>query len=338
MATDKKKIREAEEVGPFYAVVNYGTIGSPLWAHGPYETKEEAKEKAKSIRHYFSPTDRSYYHAWCRVYPQAFVDKGLERGMLKINNSKKYTESTPLADRDDYARWLMKNDEEEAKSAKDKYQAELDERNIPIYEGWYSLIQEIQMAGNFAYDESFGFDKFLDAEDPKIRDTGYFDSFSFGHDDIDVHDLNTEGIGIWIWTKDEEPVGGDVIHDFIPKLKKTGGAELCLCSLCRVEDDMYDIQSPKQMINLYAKYLINDMNCSRSQISSMIYFLNEIANGNGDRFFPGAKSVEWAGQENARPSFYVFYDVDVIPTREQISNISKGVKEIYEEMVKPLHY
>lgn len=85
----ESRIREAEE-GPYYAVVNYGSIGSPLWAHGPFDTKAEASEKAKSIRHYFSATDRNYYHAWCRVYPKAWVDKLKDKGTLKISESTKH--------------------------------------------------------------------------------------------------------------------------------------------------------------------------------------------------------------------------------------------------------
>ena len=85
---EESRVREGSEQGPFYAVVNYGNIGGTPYAYGPYDSKEDAKEKARVVRHYFSPTDRTYYHAWCRVYPKKFVDTMVSKGMLKIHESK----------------------------------------------------------------------------------------------------------------------------------------------------------------------------------------------------------------------------------------------------------
>ena len=337
MATDREKIREAEEVGPFYAVVNYGNIGSPLWAHGPYETKEEAKEKAKSIRHYFSPTDRSYYHAWCRVYPQAIVDKGLERGTIKINNPKKYTESTPLADRDAYQSWKDERDDVESMSSKEKFSTELYNRNQKIYKVWYDMIEKVMNAGGFASDGD-GFDAFLDEKDPFLVQTGYYDSFSFCHSGLDVHEYNSGGIGIGVYYKDGTEAGGDVYKEFIPKLKKTGGVELSIsCLVCYDSDDMENLKSEKQMMNLFTKYLIGEGR-SRSQIASVIKFFNEIINGNGQVYFPGADSVGFYGLEDGRPSIMVTYSVSVTPTEEEVKNVVNCVRTMDREVIGPLYW
>jgi len=101
----ESRVREAEE-GPFYAVVDHGSIGSPLWAHGPYDSKAEASERAKEIRRGFSATDRNYYHAWCRVFPQAWVNKMMDKGALKISGSrvKEATSAGPFYAVVDYGR------------------------------------------------------------------------------------------------------------------------------------------------------------------------------------------------------------------------------------------
>ncbi len=96
-SVQKKEIelKESESVGPYYAVVNYGNIGSPIYAHGPYDTKEEAQERAKFIRKGFGSYER-YCHAWCRVMTQKDIDRADRRGYgYKIQVPKKrVTESS----------------------------------------------------------------------------------------------------------------------------------------------------------------------------------------------------------------------------------------------------
>ena len=83
------ELKEAESVGPYYAVVNYGNIGSPIYAHGPYDTKEEAQSRAKFIRRTFGPYER-YCRAWCRVMTQKDIDRADRMGYgYKIENPKK---------------------------------------------------------------------------------------------------------------------------------------------------------------------------------------------------------------------------------------------------------
>ena len=84
----ESRVREAND-GPYYAVVDYGRMGVPT-AHGPFDTKAEANEVAKDIRSRFSTADRKYYGAWCRVYPQAVIDKQLANGSVKILESTQH--------------------------------------------------------------------------------------------------------------------------------------------------------------------------------------------------------------------------------------------------------
>lgn len=340
MSTDSKKIREAEEIGPFYAVVNYGNIGGTTWAHGPYDTKEEAKEKAKSIRSCFSATDRNYYHAWCRVYPQNFVDKGVARGMLKINNPKKYTESTPLEDRDDYAKWKKEYDAEQNKSAAEKYQYKLDDRNTPIYYAWYDFVEDMKEAGFDHYKGVDGFKNFLNEKEPYLNPTGYYDSDSFCTPGFYIHDMESGGIGIAVYYKGGHEAGGNVAHEFIPKLKQYGGAEINIIATVAIDDEDFqkelrDIESIRQFMNLYSKYLIHDQGMSRREAADVINFFNSIIDGSGKDKFTGATKVEFWGREWGRPGVMVEYDVSIKPTAEETRDVCKGLRILSDNVVKP---
>ncbi len=272
-----------------------------------------------------------YYMDNSHEYIDTFEEKDYNRIM------KKYRESTPLEDRDAYQSWKDERDDVESMSSKEKFSTELYNRNQKIYKVWCDMIEKVMRAGGFDSDGD-GFDAFLDKNDPFLSQTGYYDSFSFCHSALDVHEYNSGGIGIGVYYKDGTEAGGYVFKDFIPKLKKTGGAELRIsCLVCYDSDDMEDLKSEKQMMNLFTKYLLGEGR-SRSQIASVIKFFNEIINGNGQVYFPGADSVGFYGLEDGRPSIMVTYSVSVTPTEEEIKNVVDCVRTMDREVISPLYW
>lgn len=271
-----------------------------------------------------------YYMDNSHEYIDTFEEKDYNRTM------DKYRESTPLEDRDTYQSWKKQRDNAESMSSKEKFSTELYVRNKKIYKAWCDMINSVKTAGHFNLDGE-GFDEFL-GRNIYLRQTGYYDSFSFYHSGLDVHEYNTGGIGIGVYYKDGQPAGGSVFDDFIPKLKKTGGAELSIsCLVCYDSDDMENLKSEKQMMNLFTKYLIGEGR-SRRQIAPVIKFFNEIINGNGQIYFPGADSVGFYGLEDGRPSIMVTYSVSVIPTEEESKNVVKCVNTMHREVISPLYW
>lgn len=253
---------------------------------------------------------------------------------------KKYRESTPLADRDTYQSWKDERDDVESMSSKEKFSTELYNRNQKIYKAWSTLVQSMHEAGFDNYMGGDGFEEFLNEKEPYLNPTGYYDSDSFCTPGFYYHDKMSGGIGIAVYYKGGHEAGGDVFEEFIPKLKKFGGAEICLIAAVSVDDEevqreLRDIESTKQFMNLYSKYLIHDYGMSRREAADVINFFNSIIDESGKGKFTGAKKVSFWGLEMGRPGVIVYYDVSVKPTEEETKNICNGLKILAENVTKP---
>ena len=273
---------------------------------------------------------------------------------------KRYNESTPLEDRDEYQDWQYGQDELEALPAKKRFATQLRDRNRPIYNAWKKLFAAIYAAGPFGWEagadkeiddktrpDNFGgegFCEFFTGYSDKIggfsychlKQTDYFNSDSLCSSNFVIHDPMASGIGIGVYYKDGEEAGGSVYDKFIPRLKKAGGAEIYINFAVHCEDDLTRAGSEKQMMNLYTKYLLST-GLDRTTAAPIVGFFNDVINGDGIRLFPGSESVGFYGIENERPTIGVRYNVDVIPTEEQIKNISKGIKAFTDTVLEPLY-
>lgn len=258
---------------------------------------------------------------------------------------RRYSESTPLADRDALQAWQKEYDAKEARSSKEKFGSKLRDRNKEIYEGWYTLMSTIQ---NRAFHEdvidSEGFDDFLNREDPYLCPTGHFNSLSFSTNGFDLgsfaeHRVGGLGIGIWYHPGDE--AGGDVYEEFIPKLKKAGGADILIFAASPLFEDSnltYGMKSEKQQLNLYTKSLLGN-GFTRSEVSGVIKAYQDFIDGNTEEYAPGANGeVLYSGLEEERPCVFASYNnvpVNPLDDEDMFWNIVACAERFYDTFVGP---
>lgn len=247
---------------------------------------------------------------------------------------KKYRESTPLEDRDDYQAWKAQHDDEEAQSTKDKYRGTLKDRNSSIYQAWNQFLMSLN---DHAFEgRGEGFKDFI--EDGSLLQTGYFDSFAFYTPGFDVHDEETGGIGIGIWYKKGGEAGGDVFDEFIPNLKKHRGVSFYITAAVSLPEDSEVSRvtdSERQQLNIYTKEIVASGKVSRKEVAGLVQFFKEVIDGNAGKYFPGARNVYYSGLEGPnRPAVLVEYEVPVIPDidDDKTYDIIRGAEKLYKEI------
>ena len=253
---------------------------------------------------------------------------------------KRIQESTPLEDRDEIAAFQARRDREEATPAAEKYKDVLKDKNQKYYDKWCVLFNRIQDAlkGHNIYLN--GLEEFT--TDAYLRPTGYYDSSSFDTSDgICEGRCNSEGIGVYLWgAYDGGELGGDVWDEFLPEVKRAGGAELILIGFWALNphsERYHDVmdnrnRSPKQVINLHIKDML-DCGFSRKDIAAEAQFLNKLAeNGDARKEFPGCTQAYLDTDTHDNIEVLVFFNVSPFPTDEEISNVASAVKKLADNM------
>lgn len=187
------------------------------------------------------------------------------------NYLSRFEESLPVEDRDAYKTWKDNYDHVNSKEYKaDKYHQELNHRNQELFSKWSEFLGVLQ--GSPLQDE--GTDEGWD--DKWVPVTGYFDSGFVDWNDESLRGTSSEvSGGIYLYYLKGGEVGGSLLEEVIPAIKKHGGMEI-LVGFDVKSDEGYNL-SDSQIINYFIRDKIKK-GFKRTQAGEAKNFLTQLSN------------------------------------------------------------